>query len=182
MKKRGFIKNKVVEQLAKASVDKVALIPPTHMIKPSMESYSTWIVRNQHYSHVSYKVMHPFTEYASCTCEWAMSGNLCKHQIMIILMVTNVTQEDVIEYCGTWYGSNCGGLPTMFAYPKHIRDDSNFENDGFTNDCDKGVIDIGGIKPMNESLPPTNDGGACVEPINSVVSLHKTFICLCHTM
>jgi hypothetical protein len=29
MKKRGFIKNKVVEQLVKASVDKVELIPLT---------------------------------------------------------------------------------------------------------------------------------------------------------
>jgi hypothetical protein len=70
----------------------------------------------------------------------------------------------------------------MFTYPNYIPNNSNSKNDGFANDCDKGVIDIGGIKPSNESLPPTNDGGACVEPISSIVSLHKTFICLCHTM
>jgi hypothetical protein len=35
---------------------------------------------------------------------------------------------------------------------------------------------------MDESLPPTNDGGACVEPISLVVSLDKTFIRLCYTM
>jgi hypothetical protein len=79
MKKSGFIKNKVVEQLVKASVDKTTLIPFTHVIKPSMEPYSTWIVQSQRYARVSYKVMHPFIEYASYTCEWAMQGNLCKH-------------------------------------------------------------------------------------------------------
>jgi len=40
------------------------------------------------------------------------------------LMVMDVTQEDVIEYCGTWYGSNHGGLPAMFVDPKHIVDGS----------------------------------------------------------
>ncbi len=35
---------------------------------------------------------------------------------------------------------------------------------------------------MDESLPPTNDGGACVEPISSITSLDITFIRLCHTM
>ncbi len=65
----------------KASVDKIALIPLIHVIEPSMEPNSTWVVWNQRYAHVSYKVMHPFTKYASCTCEWGMQGNLCKHQL-----------------------------------------------------------------------------------------------------
>jgi hypothetical protein len=97
-------------------------------------------------------------------------------------MVANVTQEDVIGYCGTWYISNCGGLPTIFEDPKHIPNGSNFKYDGFVDDRDEGVIDISGIKPMDEILPPTNDGGACVEPICSVISLDRTFIHLCHTM
>ncbi len=46
--------------------------------------------------------------------------------IVIILMVMDVTQEDVIEYYGTWYGSNHGGLPTMFVDPKHIADGLDF--------------------------------------------------------
>jgi hypothetical protein len=31
------------------------------------------------------------------------------------------------------------------------------------DDRDERVIDIGGIRPMDENLPPTNDGGACIE-------------------
>jgi hypothetical protein len=122
----------------KASVNKIALIPFTHVIESSIELDSPWIIWNQHHAHVSYKVMHPFIEYASCTCAWAMWGHLCKHQIMIILMVTNVTQEDVIEYCGTWYKSNHNGLPIMFVNPKHIHDDLDFGYDGFVNDRDEG--------------------------------------------
>jgi len=35
----------------------------------------------------------PFIEYLDCTCEWALGGNLCKHQNFIILMVINVTKR-----------------------------------------------------------------------------------------
>ncbi len=111
-----------------------------------------------------------------------MRKNLYKHQIAIFLVVTNVTQEDVIEYCGTWYRSNRNGLPTMFADPKHIPNNLDSKDDGFANDHNEGVIDISGIGPMDESFPPTNDGGACVEPISLVTSLDRTFICLCYTM
>jgi hypothetical protein len=55
-------------------------------------------------------------------------------------MAMKVTQEDVIEYCGTWYESNCNGLLTMFVDPKHILDGSNSKNDGFADYCDEGVI------------------------------------------
>jgi hypothetical protein len=44
-------------------------------------------------------------------------------------MATNVTQEDVIDYGGTWYTSKRGGLMAIFANPKHILDGLNFKND-----------------------------------------------------
>lgn len=46
-------------------------------------------------------------------------------------MVIDITQEDDIEYYGTWCGFNYDGLPAMFVNPKHIFDNSNFEDDGF---------------------------------------------------
>jgi hypothetical protein len=76
-----------------------------------------------------------------------MQGNLCEQQIMIIFTIMNVTQEDVIEYSGTWYESNCGGLPIMFTNPKHIHDGLDSKDDGFADDHDEAVIDIGGIIP-----------------------------------
>jgi hypothetical protein len=58
-------------------------------------------------------VKFPFIEIFCCTCEWALQGNNYKHQIVVILTCI----EDIIHYCGTWYGSHCGGLGHMFENP-----------------------------------------------------------------
>jgi len=49
MKKRGFIKNKVVEAIVTQSVEKVAFIPLTHVYQPTLESDGTWDVRSQRF-------------------------------------------------------------------------------------------------------------------------------------
>jgi hypothetical protein len=43
-------------------------------------------------------------------------------------MAIDATQEDVIDYCGTWYTSKHGGLMAIFANPKHILDGLDFKN------------------------------------------------------
>ncbi len=68
-------------------------------------------------------------------------------------MAINVTQKNVIDYCGTWYGSNCGSL-AMFVDPKHILYGSNAKDDG------EEVIDIGLIKTMGKGVHPMNEVGA----------------------
>jgi hypothetical protein len=40
---------------------------------------------------------------------------LCKHQVAIFLTCTNLIKENIIQYCGTWYGFDRGGFVTMFA-------------------------------------------------------------------
>jgi len=71
-------------------------------------------------------------------------------------MVTDVTQEDVIDYYGTCFGFNCQGLVAMFVDPTNISDDSNFKADGEAND-DKRVIDIDLIGTMEEVVLPTDN-------------------------
>jgi hypothetical protein len=68
-------------------------------------------------------------------------------------MITNVTQEDVIDYCGTWFESNCVGLVAMFVDPKYISNDLDSKDDGEVNGDEK-VIDIGLIGTMEEVLLP----------------------------
>ncbi len=73
MKKCGFIKNKVVEHIMKANVEKATLISHinvTHGIDDSNEIGHAWMVRSQQHSNMTYKVPLPFTRYACCTCEW----------------------------------------------------------------------------------------------------------------
>jgi hypothetical protein len=80
-----------------ASVDKANQISHTNVISPTFEGDDgdgVWWVQNQHHPNVTYKVRALVTEYASCTCEWPLRGNFCKHQIVILLMCTNLYNEE----------------------------------------------------------------------------------------
>jgi hypothetical protein len=68
---------------------------------------------------MTYKVLLPFTKYVCCTCEWALHGNLCK-QVVIFLTCINLIKENIIQYCGTWYGYNRGGFVTIFLNPTYL--------------------------------------------------------------
>jgi hypothetical protein len=74
--------------------------------------------------------------------------------MVIILMATNVTQKNVIDYCGTWYGSTCGSLMAMFVDPKHILCGLNAKDDGAE------VSNIGLIKTMGKGVHLMNEVGA----------------------
>jgi hypothetical protein len=118
MKKHGFIKNKVMECIVKMSVEKATLIPHTnvtHGINDSNEIGHAWMVRSQQHPNMTYKVPLPFTKYVCCTCECALRGNLCKHQVAIFPTCINLTKKNIIQYFGTWYGSDRGGFVVMFV-------------------------------------------------------------------
>jgi hypothetical protein len=75
MKRQGFIKNKVMVQLALANVDKANQISHIDMIPPTFEGDDgddVWWLRSRHHHGVTYKIRAPFTEYTSCICEWAL--------------------------------------------------------------------------------------------------------------
>jgi hypothetical protein len=77
-----FIKNKIVAQLVATSVEKALLIPHTDVIQQTLvgeNNVNAWIVRSQPHPGVIYNIHALFTKYASCTCEWELHGNLCKH-------------------------------------------------------------------------------------------------------
>jgi len=114
-----------------AIVDKANWIPHSDVISPTIEGDdgdNVWRVRNQHHPSVIYKIHAPLTKYASCTCGWALQGNFCKHQIVVLLTCTNFTVENIIEYCGTYYGTHHGDLKCMFVKPTYLQlDDGVFQ-------------------------------------------------------
>jgi len=63
---------------------------------------------------MTYKVPLPFIKYVCCTCEWVLHGNLCKHQVAIFFTFIDFIKKNIIQYYGTWYGSDYGGFATMF--------------------------------------------------------------------
>jgi len=42
MKKKGFIKNKVMEAIITQNVEKTAFVPLTHVYQPTLENDGTW--------------------------------------------------------------------------------------------------------------------------------------------
>jgi hypothetical protein len=133
-----------------ANVDKVSRIPHTNVISPTFEGNDgddVWQVLSQHHPSVVYKIHAFFTEYASCTCKWALRGNFCKHQIIVLLMCLNLTLENIIEYCGTYRGIHYGGLKCTFVDSTYLQlDDGAFDDeDGNQNQINEvDIIDIGG--------------------------------------
>ncbi len=77
-----------------ANVDKVSWIPHIDVISSTFEGDDgdnvQW-VQSQHHLSVIYKIHALFTEYASCTYEWALQGNFCKCQTVILLTYINLT-------------------------------------------------------------------------------------------
>ncbi len=79
----------------KTSVEKATLIPHTnvtHGIDDLNETSHAWMVRSQQHWNMAYKVPLPFTKYVCCTCEWALRGNLCKHQVAIFFTCIDLTK------------------------------------------------------------------------------------------
>ncbi len=118
MKKHEFIKNKVVEHIVKVNVEKATLMSHTnvtHGIDDLNITGHAWMVQNQQHPNMTYKVPLLFTKYVCCTCESALCGKLCKHQVVVLLTCTDLIKENIIQYCETWYGYDRGGFATMFV-------------------------------------------------------------------
>ncbi len=98
MKKCEFVKNNVVQWLVAANVYKARLITHIDVIQPTLESednVNDWNVKSQTHLNVIYNLNFPFIEYASCTYEWVLRGNFCKHQAIILLACTDLTIDDI---------------------------------------------------------------------------------------
>jgi hypothetical protein len=96
-------------------------------------------------------------------------------------MVTNVTQEDVIDYYGTWFRFNREGLVAMLTNPKYILDDLDFKDDCETNG-DKRIIDIGLIRTMEKVVLHMDKVKAFNELESSNFPFEGTLVHLHHTM
>jgi hypothetical protein len=59
---------------------------------------------------------------------------LCKHQIAIFLTCTDLTKKYITQYCGTWYGYDCGGFVAMFADVTYLHIYENESNDEKANE------------------------------------------------
>jgi len=105
---------------------------------------------------MTYKVPLPFTKYVCCTCEWALCGNLCKHQIVILLTCIDLTKKNIIQYCGTLYRFDCGIFVAMFENSTylHIYDNEFDDEEVNENLYEKPwVVDMCKLMTRNDTSP-----------------------------
>jgi hypothetical protein len=150
------------------------------VISPTFEGDDgddVWRVQSQNHLGVTYKIHAPFIEYANCTCEWALRSNFCKHQIVVILMCTDLTTKNIIEYYSKYYGTHRGGLKCMFVDLAYLQLDDGAFND---EDCNQdpinevNIVDIGGFMAMDED--------SCFDNVDvldgSFAPMDRTLACL----
>jgi len=90
-----------------------------------------------------------------------LRSNFCKHQIVVLLMCTDLTTKNIIEYCNTYYGTHHGGLKCMFVDLAYLQLDDRASNDeDYNQDLVDvvGVVDIGGLMAMDED--------SCLDNVN----------------
>jgi len=57
-------------------------------------------------------------------------------KLFILLTHTNFTKENIIQYCGTWYGFDYEGFVTMFLNFSYLHIyDSEFDDEETDEDC-----------------------------------------------
>ncbi len=173
-----------MEAIITRSVEKVALIPLTHVYQPTLENDGARGVWSQHLPNVIYAMKFPFTEIFCCTCEWALQRNMCKHQIVVILTCTYIYQENIIHCCGTWYGSHCERLGHMFTNPQHIPDDmeSNDDDKDEHFEGDDGIMEFNVFMNMEQNDLPMGAIEGSNDTINSPTPMERAFAQLVITM
>jgi hypothetical protein len=65
-------------------------------------------------------------------------------------MCIDLTMENIIEYCGMYYGTHHGGLKCMFANPTYLQfDDGASDDEDYNQELvdEVDIVDIGGLRP-----------------------------------
>jgi hypothetical protein len=100
---------------------------------------------------------------------------MCKHQIVVILTCTDIFQEDIIHYYGTWYESHREGLGHMFANPRHIPNDmeSNDDDKDEHLEGDDGIMEFDGLMNMEQNDLPMGAIVRSNDTINSSTPMER---------
>ncbi len=171
-----------MERIVKTSIKKATLIPHTnvtHGIDDLNETGHAWMVPSQQHPNMTYKVPLPFTKYVCCTCEWALHGNLCKHQVALFLTCVDLTKKYIIQYCETWYGFDREGFATMFVDLTYLHiydnefDDEEADEDHFEKPW---VVDMCELMRPNDTSPNVEKEKDHNQPSSSSTSMEKAFV------
>jgi hypothetical protein len=104
-----------------------------------------------------------------------IARDMCKHHIAVIFTFPNISQQDIIQHYGTWYGLHCGRLGHMFPNPQHIPNDmgSDDDNEDGHFDNDDGIMEFNVFMNMEQSDFPMGAIVGSNDTINSSTPLER---------
>jgi hypothetical protein len=130
MKNAGFIKNCKIEELIESSFEKARQIPDEYVIYDEDLTQGFIKVRSMSSETIFYKVYGPNLEWACCTCKKAEMGDICKHQLKIMLLKDKST-SNVKEQCLELYqGSLSRVCTSIHTFSGEDNDDTMLVQEG----------------------------------------------------
>ena len=85
LKQAGFKQNFKVMDVLKNSLARAIEIPDEYVKFHNDDPRSAKVLSMSKQNH-RYKVLNADVEWATCECDWALKGNLCKHQVKVMML------------------------------------------------------------------------------------------------
>ena len=121
-KQHGFVPNLKQEQFVINVVLKAREIPDSCVTLP-IACDGPALVTSKTNASKSYSVYNPDCEWGCCDCAWALKGNICKHQIKVLMILhPNLAEGTITRYCGSLAGTTEGGRGNMLDPIAHFPD------------------------------------------------------------
>ena len=122
-KLHGFVPNLKQEQFVINAVIKAREIPDSCVTLPIADDGPA-LVTSMNNAAKLYSVYNPECEWGCCDCMWALKGNICKHQIKVLMILhPDLAEGTITRYCGSLAGTCEGGRANMLDPVVHFPDD-----------------------------------------------------------
>jgi hypothetical protein len=114
-KEGGFVDNKKKQDTVVSALLRARSIPETDVTLPTFAGGPAFVTSQTH-RHLRYIVYNPEIEMACCNCVHAQRGNICKHQVKVLLMLNpHLAEGTIARFCGREMGKATGGLQNLLT-------------------------------------------------------------------
>ena len=122
-KQNGFVPNLKQEQFVINAVVKARKIPDSCVTLPIADDGPALVTSSNNPSTL-YSMYSPDCEWGCCDCAWALKGNICKHQIKVLMILhPSLAEGTITRYCGSLAGTDEGGRGNMLDPVVHFPHD-----------------------------------------------------------
>jgi len=100
-------------------------------------------------------------------------------KLSFFLHVQISLKKNIIQYCGTWYGSNHGGFVAMFADLTYLHIyDNEFDDENIDEDHSEKpwVVDMCELMTLDDTSSNVEKKKDHIQPSSSSTPIEKTFV------